>query len=403
MDAANEAATKPAAVENILVGAAGTRSVSAISAASEEALAATAASPETSAATVDMLSSALSESCATEDVDVEVLTETDPPNKCRPHDLGDFKRRLVSFCTPWWFNRPVGLSPLAAARRGWSCKGPNLLECNVCYGELCLKYDQNGIWLANGEPVALSAASANGAVIYTSACCRAALEKGHSLFCPWRSSEVTLHDPSRLSDDELAAGVQSRRRSLLETLKCLPIVVDGDQEARDAALVLATAGWEAVPQKDCDMLQCSICLRTLVVQAFAHQSVVDATAGDRGRSEEGEPPDKMRRKQPSPPDPRWWRPQLRGISTSAALGQQAVIEKCLLDPYALHRYYCPMYSRPDEELGVAATRVVKARESVACKAGPGEVQDLAAAGLAAAKAEDLLRALDTLLPQERLA
>eukprot|EP00441_Pelagodinium_beii_P022063 CAMPEP_0197672480 /NCGR_PEP_ID=MMETSP1338-20131121/79040_1 /TAXON_ID=43686 ORGANISM="Pelagodinium beii, Strain RCC1491" /NCGR_SAMPLE_ID=MMETSP1338 /ASSEMBLY_ACC=CAM_ASM_000754 /LENGTH=82 /DNA_ID=CAMNT_0043252591 /DNA_START=48 /DNA_END=292 /DNA_ORIENTATION=+ len=52
-------------------------------------------------------------------VEVVEELESEKPRKCRPHDLSDFHRRLLSFRTHWWFNKPVGMSALAAARRGW--------------------------------------------------------------------------------------------------------------------------------------------------------------------------------------------------------------------------------------------------------------------------------------------
>eukprot|EP00931_Biecheleriopsis_adriatica_P012084 TRINITY_DN113186_c0_g1_i1.p1 TRINITY_DN113186_c0_g1~~TRINITY_DN113186_c0_g1_i1.p1 ORF type:complete len:384 (-),score=80.32 TRINITY_DN113186_c0_g1_i1:48-1199(-) len=363
------------------------------------------------AAAAELLSSVFREPSSAAE---EGLSEDSLPRKCRPHDLDDFRRRISSFRPHWWFNKPVGFSALAAARRGWTNVGPDLLRCETCFGELRLERDGNGAWLANGEPVAAELARISNAASCSPAACRASLENGHSAFCPWRSSEVTLHDPLRLSDEELAAGVESRCAGLMK-LKHLPAVADGEKEAQDPALTLACAGWEAGGTSDGqELLRCSMCLRTLAIQAFAHRPSAELSSV-RGRTEEGEPLEKAARtlSAPAPPVTGLWTPKLRVPPSAVAAQVSEAAEKALLDPYALHRYYCPLYCRPEEELGAVATRVLKAREVAASAAmmkvnseevsaheATGPYSATAVADAAAARAEELLRALDAILPAE---
>ena len=74
------------------------------------------------------------------------------------------------------------------------------------------------------------------------------------------------NDPQWYSDKELAADVETRSAGLL-AMKHLPVVLEGGQEAANPADALASAGWEAVGTVD----GCSICLRTHIVQSFAHR------------------------------------------------------------------------------------------------------------------------------------
>ena len=99
----------------------------------------------------------------------------------------------------------------------------------------------------------------------------AQLRKSHSPFCPWRSVEVK-NDPQWCSDEELAADVEKRRVGLL-AMKHLPLVIEGEAPAAHPAEVLASAGWEAIGTADGrDFFRCSICLRTHIVQSFAHRA-----------------------------------------------------------------------------------------------------------------------------------
>ena len=177
------------------------------------------------------------------------------------------------------------------------------------------------------------------ASLQTQRLCILFARKGHNPFCPWRSSEVTLNDPEWCSDQELAAAVASRRVGLLG-LKQLPVVAESGEEAPDPAGALACAGWEALGTSDAkDFLRCAICLRTHIVQAFAH----------RARNEEnGEPPAKKQRVAESPA-PSLWTPQIRVTSPCAvALQVREAAERGWFDPHALHHYYCPLFCRPEE-------------------------------------------------------
>lgn len=334
------------------------------------------------------------------------------PRKCRPEDPKDYLRRLSTFRAPWWFNKPLGLSPIACARRGWCNVGPDVAECEVCSGELRLERSTLGFWLVNGQPMQAlgsqkspeEAAATSQALLPPSwATCIVALQQGHSPFCPWRSHEVALADLSRLSDRELAESVERRKRGLETALEHVPVVLEGGQEAPDALESLASGGWEPLGSSKAEgleYLRCSLCLRTVTVQAFSHRPP------DRGS--EG-PPKKVARTDPRPPVAGQWTPKLRGLGVSekvvaeAAAAAAAQADLVGFDPHALHRYFCPLYCRPDEELSPEAARVLKARAAALMTASSkanadAELGPAAAAGRAVERAESLLRALDAILP-----
>ncbi|CAK0868647.1 unnamed protein product [Prorocentrum cordatum] len=332
--------------------------------------------------------------------------------RCDPGDMDAYRRRLVSFKAPMWFNKPLGASPIECAVRGWRCAGADVAECDCCGGQFRVeRHPGKGGWLANGVPVAPADAAAEGggaagaaagAPCGPRAAWAEALIQGHCPFCPWRSHEVLLADQSKLSDREVAEAVEQRLQGLRANLRCVPSIVDVDGEAgtQDGGglATLARAGWEYAWRMDYDgvsveYLRCTLCLRAVAAQAFAH----------RRRSTEGEPPAKAARKADAgagellPPEPK-----LRKLRTP---GPQAVPPGAaeLLDPFALHRFYCPMYSRPDDRLGEAATRAIRAHAAAA----PAEAAEAAdgssgcapdAAALAADGPEELLRQLGAILP-----
>ena len=281
--------------------------------------------------------------------------------KCREEDLDDFRQRLSTFKTHWWFNKPLAFSALAAARRGWQNAGQDQLCCPVCGAELKITC-VDGHWQANGQQLGDASSGAPHEI----------LEKGHCAFCPWRSVEVK-NDPQQYSDKELAADVDKRRAGLL-ALKHLPVVIEGEQEAANPADALASAGWEAAGTADGrDFIRCPFCLRTHIVQSFAYRIV---------NEEEGEG-------QRHPPMASLWTPKIRVSSDQAE-------RMTWFDPHAFHHYYCPLFCHPQEELGVAAARMLKAGSS---PADPNSGTDMVLS--AAEKAENLLRGLHVILPVDQ--
>eukprot|EP00913_Durusdinium_trenchii_P009262 g8703.t1 len=84
---------------------------------------------------------------------LKVNTNGETKTKCREEDLEEFRQRLQSFKTHWWFNKPLAVCPLAAARKGWSNIGQDTISCHLCTEELKIRY-LKGCWLANGLPMA---------------------------------------------------------------------------------------------------------------------------------------------------------------------------------------------------------------------------------------------------------
>lgn len=341
---------------------------------------------------------------------------------CRPVNVSDFRRRVASFRAPWWFNRPVGLSPIACAGRGWSNSGPDIAECECC-GATLQTYsaaDETGVcgkeakeWLVNGQPVPVQSVASRRPWPVVS--------EAHSIFCPWRSCIAAPAEPDRYSDKELAEAVK-RRAEGLRGVRHLPALPEGVQGQVDVATALARAGWEPIsagstegakgekqadklarnikahaqPHNLGDLLCCSICLRTVAVRSFSHFEV-----GTSSR------PSALR-----PPDKDLWTPRPRGGLSTVSAGQ------ALFDPYALHRFYCPLYSRGDEELQPLAVRIIRASAAAAAAdAGAAAVSSTGSTSLscgdtiptakpngpsiaeaAVARAEELLQALDALLP-----
>jgi len=345
--------------------------------------------------------------------------------------LSDHRQRLRSFRTHWWFNKPLGISPIECARRGWFNVGLDTLECACCGEDLRVERDGE-TWLVNGLPV-----SAKGQEPLSSAAWAEVLIKGHGPFCPWRSHEVGIADPSKLSDHELADAVEERLKGLRASLSVRPLLAEGsttpdeggEQKAVDTLEALARAGWEFAGRSHCgtEFLSCAFCLRMIAVQSFTHLPVArsdcsEVPGGGFSSEDCGEPPQKATRlseatpgagsnvKLPRAPAPGLWipaPPQARGAVTATAAAGAPVAATVYMDPHALHRFYCPVYSRADDDLGPLAVRIINARAEAARAAGAGEAEAAGcpdgqlkgstAEGSAVARAEELLRALDVLL------
>lgn len=370
------------------------------------------------------------------------------PRKCRPLSLEDYYRRLRSFRPGWWFAKPIGVSPVECSRRGWTCTGPDLAVCECCGLELRV-VREGEVWLVNGKPCDGPPADA-------------ALIEGHSPFCPWRSHSVDATNPAKLSAREIVEATEHRLQGLKLSLQHMPMLADGQKEGEsgegegdvDSFEALARAGWEhagfagAEPNR-LELLRCFFCLRTVAVQAFSHRPAWCPRVREEGS---GEPKAKASRHSFTPPRSDVWTPRPGILGKQQRQQQQLGIEGsgagsggseglpvpspsgsdsaeggdgiAAMDPHALHRFFCPMFSRAKEDLSPVAAKVIHARiaaamereEELAAAAARASAASQEAGGVAsggadeallgeaataesaAARAQELLDELYTILP-----
>lgn len=343
---------------------------------------------------------------------------------------------------------PLGMSPIQCARRGWTNVGPETLECQCCGERIAVSARPEATSAGGLGASAPSAAprpwEVNGEVVR--------LEKGdveawasllverHSPFCPWRCHEASCADPMKQLDSEIVAGVERRLAGLRAGLLHRPVLTDdpdhgdsgdsatpglggapgGERPPHISALeLLARAGWEHGGRgaDGEDVLQCTFCLRAVISQSFRHVPLTPCVLGSKRSQPEGgfaslaeESASKA--------------PRSEGVSApSRDLWTWRGARPQDFDAHAMHRFYCPMFSRPDDELGPAAVRLARCRlgrspgaEALAAEGGEGSDDGAAAAApsdagpggasLATGKpdeaverAYDLLRQLDAVLDQ----
>lgn len=262
-----------------------------------------------------------------------------------------------------------------------------MLRCECCAEELKIER-VDGIWLCNSKPMG------SESEVPSAAAFAEVLEQGHSGFCPWRSSQVVLNDPLRECDQAVADDVEKRRLGLLKGLRHIPVVSAEGKEVEDAAKALALAGWEFYesPEDQTEMFRCYICLRTHSVFAFLHRAVEPEDSGGGG-----EPPDKKQRTRPPPEVPysSAWTPEVRVTSPKAS--QTDATTKGMFDPYTSHRFYCPLYCRPEGQLSPAAKRLLDAPMSQA-PGGAASTSRPSGEPQVADTAASLLKALEEALP-----
>jgi len=250
-------------------------------------------------------------------------------------------------------------------------------------------------------------------------------------------------DPAQLSDTELVETVQDRYRGLC-SLQSYPLLDEGskgretEQKSSAAAKTkvleaLARAGWEygGSGVQGIEFLRCTYCLRVVAVQSFAHIRTLGAAGvPDVTSDDTSERPAKVARCENvshtfsssvdaagsatsvasnreavtvNLPLPGLWTPLPWSSRTNTASGAGAGTissSSMEMDPYSLHHFYCPLYSRADDDLGPLAARIVRVHAADAAqKAGDGgALPALNPARSAAERAEDLLRALEAVLP-----
>jgi len=138
---------------------------------------------------------------------VEAISESTEP-RCRPHDRGEYIRRLRSYSPRRWFAKPSAMSPIECARHGFVCSATDTLQCEVCHARISLPLEPGcSSWHA------------------TSIAERTAplLREAHAEFCGWRSSECPLYlaDFPPLTSSELCSAFSERVASVVP-LTCIP-------------------------------------------------------------------------------------------------------------------------------------------------------------------------------------
>jgi len=204
----------------------------------------------------------------------ELTNNASNTGKCRPKDVNQYLDRLRTFKTPWWFNRPLAISPIACAQRGWVNVAIDTIQCECCHAQI--RVDREGEkWHVSGIMFPLEKSDTKEF--------EKALMINHSPFCPWRSV-ASMVNPAKVSDRELALGVDKRLRNLQANLTCCP-VISLDRTLQQEIENLACAGWEYAGSDTqattgtIEYLRCVFCLRTIPVQRFKHCQIKAASAG----------------------------------------------------------------------------------------------------------------------------
>lgn len=183
----------------------------------------------------------------------------------RAKSWDSYVQRLQTFRTPWWFNRPQGISPIDCARHGWINSGPNLLECETCFAELHIESVQGVHWLVNASPGPAGRGTVKEWTLQ--------IMQRHGPFCPWRSEETLVADPNKLPTKEILESVRNRFDNMCASLKYYPILLDDTPETQ-VLQILACAGWENNDSlideggQLLERLRCVYCLRIATVQSF---------------------------------------------------------------------------------------------------------------------------------------
>jgi len=304
--------------------------------------------------------------------------------------MQDYHGRLRSFQPGWWFAKPIGVSPIECAKRGWRCHGQDRIVCECCPASLTIERN-DGKWLINGAVVE------DEQLLGSSV-----LAAGHHEFCVWRSHMVDVADPAKLSDREIVQAAERRLESLRKNLHTVPILANGgggeEDDSAEIMQSLARAGFEFASKSDhnggrIDVLSCVYCLRAQMVQSFSQLAVSSGPGTARGA--DGEPAGKAARKDVLPPRDGLYRPRPHvpgGDNTAQPSGDG----RSTMDPYALHRFYCPMFSRAHDDLTPLAEKVIKVCVMASTAAAEGGVKD---GGFTAAKALELLDSLAAILPE----
>lgn len=314
-----------------------------------------------------------------EESEAEAEGEKAEALRCRPKDVKGYHRRLRTFRPGWWFNKPIGVSPIECARRGWACAGEHRVVCECCGAEVEVTRE-GSIWLVNKKPCK----EAPGSKV---------LVEGHSPFCPWKCHDVSLADPAQLSDAELVEAASKRAQALRTALTCLPVLA-AEEDAQDPCEALGRAGWEPGEESKPDVLQCFYCLRCVAVRSFPHRQITATSPWSRG--DNGEPPRKVPytasiRQIVLPAESSLWTPR-PWKGTEGSGGDES--EARGFDPHALHRFYCPLYSSASTDLSHLAVRTIQACEAAAAAAE----RKAANPSFVTERAEGLLRLLHTILP-----
>ncbi|KAJ7558984.1 hypothetical protein O6H91_04G064300 [Diphasiastrum complanatum] len=131
---------------------------------------------------------------------------------CRPWDREDLLMRLSTFKSNSWFKKPMAISPMACARRGWANMEVDVIACDGCGAQLNFATASS----FSQEQVE------NAAEIFSKQ-----LETGHQPFCQWKgnmcSESLVQFPPTPVP--ALIGGYNYRCEALLQ-LPYLPAVSD---------------------------------------------------------------------------------------------------------------------------------------------------------------------------------
>eukprot|EP00927_Polykrikos_kofoidii_P067221 TRINITY_DN62734_c0_g1_i1.p1 TRINITY_DN62734_c0_g1~~TRINITY_DN62734_c0_g1_i1.p1 ORF type:complete len:384 (+),score=58.43 TRINITY_DN62734_c0_g1_i1:52-1203(+) len=288
--------------------------------------------------------------------------------RCRPQSLSDYTLRLRTFVVPQWFNRPLAISPIKCARRGWINTAEDIVECRLCRSYIEVERGPGGGWIVNGTRTTIDK--------YNHTAWSTLLVERHSPFCPWRSNDATIADPMYLADSEIVNDVRRRLHGLQTGLIYCPLLVTDISNAKlsseakpqtsiSALEELARAGWEFAGRdaESEEILRCVYCDRHIGVQCFKHRVVAEDAGLKRSwlceSPDSDVPPTKVQRLNRDgdknfvagvvqKPLRSFWTPRLPDPSKEG-----------LFDPHAMHRFYCPMYSSADDALSATALKVAR--------------------------------------------
>ena len=235
--------------------------------------------------------------------------------QCRPNSLGDFTERLRTFRSITWGNKPLAISPVECAKRGFVNVGMDEIMCTVCSARITYKADPYACdWSSSDEedssepgktptpkknktPNKGSAAKSDTGSVFPLQPDAAWISAQHCDFCPWRSQVVSCLDVEKPTDYGLVPAFEQRVKSLRQAVFEVPRIMPKNYEGMDLKCIrnpttgavdmlalLALFGWSyAVNSRATELrLQCQYCGAYAIVQDYTSGHLgVPTVAADR--------------------------------------------------------------------------------------------------------------------------